>query len=342
MAFRIAINGYGRIGQAVLRAIYADARYSEFKVVAINEQCDSETLGYVTRYDTTYGRFPVSVEVEDGRLVVNGDPITLVHQQDAARVPWSKHAVDLVIECSGSFTDRSTAETHLASGAQRLLISQPAWDAADATIIHGFNGRDLHAGHRVVSAGSCTTNCVVHVLRLLDEVFGVKSGVSTTIHSAMNDQPAIDRCQADALRLNRGAINSIVPVETGLGQGVGKFFPHLKGRFESHHLRVPTTNVSLMDLTITLATHASAEKVNEIFREAAQGGLRSILGYTEEQCVSVDYNHDSRSCIIDGTQTRVCDGSTVKVFAWFDNEYGYANRMLDIARLWLASGRCRQ
>ena len=336
MAFRVAINGYGRIGQALLRAIHLAEAYRDLKVVAINEMATPETLSYATRYDSTCGRFPLSVAVEGDGLIVAGERIAVLNQPVAGQADWAAHEVDLVFECSGSFTDRAGVDRHLEHGAKRLLFSQPAWEAADATIIYGFNTADLRAGHRVVSAASCTTNCVVHILRFLDEVFGLRSGVSTTIHAAMNDQPVIDRCQGGAPRLSRGALNAIVPIETGLGQGIGKFFPHLVGRFESHHLRVPTTNVSLMDLSLQVRREADVDQVNNILREAAEGALRGILGYSADSCVSADFNLDPCSGIVDATQTRVCAGKLVKVFAWFDNEFSYARRMLDLAQVWLS------
>jgi len=333
--FRIAINGYGRIGQSLLRALYVDQRHSALQVVAINELSDLDTLTYLTRYDTTHGRFPVEVRNDGSHLLINGDRIRALNEKNPENLPWQELDVDLVFECTGTFTDRHTAERHLASGARRLLFSQPADADIDATIVHGFNSGHLKPGHRVVSCGSCTTNCIVPILDLLDRHYGIENGVTTTIHSAMNDQPVIDSYHHTDLRLTRSAMQSMVPVDTGLSQGIGKMMPALSGRFECLHLRVPTINVSLMDLAINLRRPADAASVNALFREAAEGRLQGMLGYTEEPHASVDFNTDSRSAIIDGTQTRVSVGRLLKLMAWFDNEWSYAHRLLDVARTWL-------
>lgn len=334
MKHRIAINGYGRIGQNLLRALYSEPRQQDFQVVAINELSDLETLTYLTRYDTTHGRFPVAVANDGRHLLVNGDRILGLNEETPERLPWRQLAIDLVFECTGSYTDRQTAARHLASGARRLLFSQPA--EAEATIVHGFNDGELQAGQQIVSSASCTTNCIVPVLNLLDKRFNIVNGVSTTIHSAMNDQPVIDSYHHTNLRLTRSAMHSMVPVETGLSQGIAKLLPHLEGRMQCLHLRVPTINVSLLDISVNVQNATEAASVNAIFREAAEGPLSGLLGYTEEPHASIDFNTDPRSAIIDGTQTRVSAGHLIKIMAWFDNEWSYANRMLDVARAWLA------
>ena len=336
---RIAINGYGRIGQSVLRALYSNQQYSNLQIVAINELTDLDTLTYLTRYDTTHGRFPVPVKNDGQHLLVNGDPICTLNEPVAERLPWQELDIDLLLECTGTFTDRASAERHLASGAKRLLFSQPADEGIDATIVHGFNSEDLLPEHRIVSSASCTTNCVVPVLNLLDKKFGVENGVTTTIHSAMNDQPIIDSYHHTDLRLTRSAMQSVVPVETSLPQGIARFLPQLEGRIESLHLRVPTSNVSLMDLSLNVRQATNIEAVNSIFREAAAGPLQGLLGYTEEPHASIDFNTDPRSAILDGTQTRVSAERLVKLMVWFDNEWGYANRMLDVASSWLELGK---
>ncbi len=333
--FRLAINGYGRIGQSVLRALYVDHRRSDLQVVAINELSDLDTLTYLTRYDTTHGRFPVEVRNDGTHLLINGDRIRALNEKDPDNLPWKELDVDLVLECTGSFTDRATAERHLTRGAGRLLLSQPADADVDATIVHGFNSGDLRPGHRVVSCGSCTTNCIVPILHLLDREYGIENGVTTTIHSAMNDQPVIDSYHHTDLRLTRSAMQSMVPVDTGLSQGIGKMMPALGGRFQCLHLRVPTINVSLMDLAVNLRRPTDAASVNALFREASDGPMQGLMGYTEEPHASVDFNTDPRSAIIDGTQTRVSVGKLLKLMAWFDNEWSYANRMLDVAQTWL-------
>lgn len=334
--YRIAINGYGRIGQSVLRALYTDGRYDDLKVVAINELSDLDTLTYLTRYDTTHGRFPCSVANNGQELLINGDSIHVLNQANPEQLPWDELDIDMVLECTGSYTDRLTAEKHLGSGAQRLLFSQPADDDLDATIVYGYNTEDLHHSQRIVSSASCTTNCLIPVLDLLDKQLGIENGVTTTVHSAMNDQPVIDSYHNTDLRLTRSALQSMVPVETGLSQGIAKMMPHLSGRFQSLHLRVPTINVSLMDLSINVRKATDVETVNNIFRDASEGRLQGLLGYTEEAHASIDFNTDRRSSIIDGTQTRVCGGKLIKLVAWFDNEWAYANRMLDVAQTWLS------
>ncbi|MDO6562992.1 glyceraldehyde 3-phosphate dehydrogenase NAD-binding domain-containing protein [Amphritea sp. 1_MG-2023] len=335
MAFRVAINGYGRIGQSVLRAIYECGYRDQLQVVAINELSDIETVTYLTRYDTTHGRFPMPVAHNGRELLINGDVIRVLNQADAAEMPWQTMDIDLVLECSGSFSDRKTAQQHLDSGARRLLFSQPAEADVDATIIYGFNQRLLAAEQTIVAAGSCSTNCIVPILSLLHRELDIISGVTTTIHSAMNDQPVIDSYHQTDLRLTRSAMNSIIPVNTGLNRGIDRLLPELAGRFESLHVRVPTINVSLLDISLNVSQATSAKQVNEIVRAAADGPLRGLLGYTEEAHASVDFNRDPRSAIVDGTQTRVSGGNMIKLMCWFDNEWGFANRMLDVAQDWL-------
>ncbi len=335
MSYRIAINGYGRIGQGVLRAIYQRGLQHELQVVAINELSDLDTLTYLTRYDTTHGRFPCPVSNDGEALLINGDRIRVFSEAEPEQIPWGALDVDLVLECSGAFKTRADAERHLASGARRLLYSHPAQPDIDATLIFGYNESSLKAGHRIASAASCTTNCVVPVLDLLDRHFGIDSGVTTTIHSAMNDQPVIDSYHRTDLRLARSAMQSIVPVDTGLSRGIDRLLPHLAGRFECLHVRVPTINVSLMDLSINLQQDTDPTEVNAMLRAAADNELAGLLGYTEEPHASMDFNTDSRSAVVDGTQTRVSRGRLLKLLCWFDNEWAFANRMLDISRYWL-------
>ncbi|MCK2185266.1 type I glyceraldehyde-3-phosphate dehydrogenase [Halomonas getboli] len=330
MALRIAINGYGRIGQCVLRAL-VERGMPELEIVAINELSGLDTIAYLTRFDTTHGRFPGRVEVDGEHLVIDGRAIRVLSEADPAALPWAELGVDLVLECSGSFKDRATAEAHLAAGAGRLLFSQPAENDVDATIVSGINDADLTPACRVISAASCTTNCLVPVLTVLDEALGLDHGVTTTIHSAMNDQPVIDAYHQTDLRLTRSAMHSIVPVDTGLARGINRLMPHLADRFECLHVRVPTINVSAMDLALSVRTETDAETVNALLREASAGRLAGLLGYTETPMASVDFNHDPRSGIVDATQTRVAGGRLIKMLCWFDNEWGFANRMLDVA-----------
>lgn len=335
MSYRIAINGYGRIGQCVLRALYSNSLNKHLKIVAINDLADLDTLTYLTQYDTTHGRFPLPVTNDGGQILINVDAIRVLNHPRPEHSLWKELEIDLVLECSGSFTDRETAEQHLQAGAKRLLFSQPAADDIDATVVYGFNHSCLSLKDRIVSSASCTTNCVIPILNLLDCHYRIISGVSTTIHSAMNDQPVIDRFHQSDLRLTRSAMHSMVPVKTGLSRGIAKFLPHLQGKMECLHLRVPTINVSLMDLAIHVEEQVDVQAINSLFRETAEGVLKGLVGFSEQPHASVDFNTDSRSAIVDGTQTRVSNGNLIKMMAWFDNEWSYANRMLDVARYWL-------
>ncbi|MDP3535151.1 MAG: glyceraldehyde 3-phosphate dehydrogenase NAD-binding domain-containing protein [Halomonas sp.] len=329
--YRIAINGYGRIGQCVLRAL-VERNHPELEVVAINELSDLATITYLTRYDTTHGRFPGDVENDGEALLINGQRIQVLCEPDPKALPWAALDIDLVLECSGSFKDRLTAEMHLAAGAKRLLFSQPAESDVDATIVWGINEHELALSQHILSAASCTTNCLVPLLTVLDEALGLEHGVTTTIHSAMNDQPVIDAYHQTDLRLTRSAMQSIVPVDTGLAVGISRLMPSLAGRFECLHVRVPTINVSAMDVALSVRCDTSAEQVNALLRAASAQRLAGVLGYTEAPMASIDFNHDPRSGILDATQTRVAGTRLIKLLCWFDNEWGFANRMLDISQ----------
>lgn len=333
---RIAINGYGRIGQCVLRALYENGYRQQFQVVAINELADLATIAHLTRYDSTHGRFQGGVRTDGDALVVNGDRIDVLRCADPADLPWADLSIDLVLECSGSFSDRESAEGHLASGAKRLLFSQPAEPTVDRTVVHGINDDQLTRTDRIVSAASCTTNCLVPVIKVLDDALGVEQGSTTTIHAAMNDQPVIDAYHHQDLRRTRSALHNIVPVNTGLARGIERLLPHLEGRFNSVAMRVPTMNVSAIDLVLNVREDTSVDAVNSLLSRAAGGPLKGILGYTDELLASSDFNHDAHSGIVDGGQTRVTGGRMVKVLCWFDNEWGFANRMLDVSRRWLS------
>lgn len=335
MKYRVAINGYGRIGQSVLRAMYEPEMLAKYDLVAINELAGIETLAYLTRYDTTHGRFPHSVCQNENKLFIGDDTVHILCEKDPELLPWKDLGVDLVFECSGSFNERAIAEKHITSGAQRILISHPANPSVDATIVFGVNDNELKRDHQIVSNASCTTNCIIPVLNLLEEAFGIEYGVITTVHSAMNDQPVIDSYHNTDLRLTRSALQSIIPVETGLAKGIERISPHLAGRFECLHLRVPTINVSLMDLSINVGRDTSVEEVNDLFQRASLGRLKGLMGYTLEPHASVDFNTDPHSCIVDATQTRVSGKRLVKMICWFDNEWGFANRMLDVGLHWL-------
>lgn len=336
MSYRVAINGYGRIGQSVLRAIYTSPLRQQFTTVAINELADIDTLTYLTRYDTTHGRFPLPVDNNGRELLIDGDAIRILREEDPERLPWRELDIDLLFECSGSFSDRATARRHLDSGAKRILLSHPANPDMDATVVFGVNDQQLRPEHRIVSNASCTTNCIVPVIHLLDTTLGIDHGLITTIHSAMNDQPVIDSYHNTNLRLTRSALHSIIPVDTGLSRGIQRILPHLAGRFQCLHLRVPTINVSVMDLSVNVRRGTTVEEINRIMREAAEGRLRGLLGYTQEPHASVDFNTDPHSGIIDATQTRVSGDRLVKLICWFDNEWGFANRMLEVGHAWLS------
>jgi len=335
MTFNVAINGYGRIGQSLLRAIYEDENRLGLKVVAINSLTDIETLTYMTRYDTTHGRFPVCVDHNGMDLLVNGDAIKVYHEQEPEGLDWQDLNIDLLFECSGSFSSRDMAERYLARGPKKFLFSQPAESDVDATIVFGINQNDLNMDQRVVSAASCTTNCVVPILDVLDREWGVENGLMTTIHSAMNDQPMIDSSSETNLRLSRSGLQSIIPVETSLAKGIERLLPHLTGKFDCLHVRVPTMNVSAMDISINLSKPTDIQAINNVLKKATEGKYSGLMNYTEEPHASVDFNHDPHSCIVDATQTRVNSKTMVKLFCWFDNEWGFANRMLDVAKFWL-------
>ncbi|MFK0572108.1 type I glyceraldehyde-3-phosphate dehydrogenase [Endozoicomonas sp.] len=345
MTYRVAINGYGRIGQCILRALYENgyrhnAPYGNLhgiEVVAINELASIETLAYLTRYDTTHGRFPGQVTADDTHLFIGDDRIRIFNEPYPHKLNWKDLNIDLLLECSGSFNDRATAEIHIEMGASRLLFSQPAKPDVDATIVYGINEEQLSPEHRIVSSASCTTNCIVPVLKTLNETLGIEYGSMTTIHSAMNDQPVIDAYHQNNLRLTRSALHSIIPVDTGLAKGINRLLPELKDRFKTSAVRVPTINVSCIDLTVQVSRETSEAEVNRILEQATYGRLEGILGFTNEPHASVDFNHDSRSCIVDGTQTQVSAHRLVRLLCWFDNEWGFANRMLDVAGHWLKS-----
>lgn len=331
---RVAINGYGRIGRSILRAVYESKLQDQVKIVAINEPADNKTIAHLTRYDSTHGRFLGEVNCDENTLTVCGDSIAIVHQDDLDQLPWVALKIDVVLECSGSFSDRNTAEKHLHSGAKRVLFSQPAESDVDATIVYGYNNQQLTGSEKIISSASCSTNCVVPVIQVLDDSFSVDGGVITTIHSAMNDQPVLDAYHHTDLRKTRAAMNSIIPVDTGLGLGIDRLMPHLAGRFQAQAMRVPTINVSAIDLSVLVNQAVDTAMVNQAIANAAQGPLKNILGYTEEPLASCDFNHDPRSGIVDASQTRVSQQKLIKVLIWFDNEWGYANRMLDVLKNW--------
>lgn len=329
MRYRVAINGYGRIGRSILRALYESPHQEKIEIVAINELSDMDTITHLTKYDSTHGRFPGAVFRRNNNLIVNDDTIRVSFEKNILDLRWAARDIDVVLECTGSFSDRKTAEMHLESGAGKVVFSQPAERSVDATIVYGINEETLSSKDAIISNASCTTNCIVPVLKTLDDAFGIDCGMITTIHSMMNDQPVIDAYHHQDLRRTRSAAQSIIPVDTELAKGIGRILPALSGRFEAIAMRVPIVNVSAMDLTLTVQQDTNVEDINRALKTATQGRLAGILGYTEEPLASCDFNHDPRSSIVDGHQTRVCGRRVVKVVSWFDNEWGYANRMLD-------------
>lgn len=337
---RVAINGFGRIGRSVVRAWLEADWCDAIELVAINELASSEGIAHLLQYDSTHGRFAAQVTSANDALHITHPPaarsseaprvttIQLLHRQQIADLPWRELAIDVVLECTGVFGSRADGQAHLQAGAKRVLFSHPAAPDVDFTLIQGVNEQALTDQHRIVSNGSCTTNCIVPVIKVLDDAFGVDSGTITTIHSAMNDQQVIDAYH-DNLRLARASSQSIIPVDTRLARGIERIMPQFAGRFEAIAVRVPTTNVTAMDLSVTLRSEVSISSVNAALAAAAKQSLNNILGYTELPLVSADFNHDPRSSIVDGTQTRVSHKQLVKVLAWCDNEWGFANRMLE-------------
>lgn len=330
---RVAINGFGRIGRSVLRALYEQRQPMPLQVVAINELADIETVSYMLRYDSTHGRFAGDVSIDGSDLIVNGDRIALFHHQTISDCPWQAHKVDVVLECTGRISTRADAEQHLDAGAARVLIANPADEHVDHTVLYGWNHHTLSGSERVVANGSCSTNCLIPLLDHLHESFGIEAGVSTTVHSAMNDQPVIDAYHSD-LRRTRSAVQSIIPVDTALHKGVDRLLPHLSGKMESLHVRVPTVNVSALDVSLQLMCDVTAEQVNRVLHAFVQHHLDGKVGITYEPHASIDFNGDGRSGVVDATQTRVAGKRLLKLWLWFDNEWGFANRMLDTANYW--------
>jgi glyceraldehyde 3-phosphate dehydrogenase len=333
MAIKVAINGYGRIGRNILRALYEGKRTAEIQIVAINDLGDANTNAHLTRFDTAHGRFPGEVHVDGDSMVVNGDRIRVVAQRDPSKLPWGELGADLVMECTGLFTSKAKASAHLLAGAKRVLISAPGGDDVDATVVFGVNHGVLKASHTVVSNASCTTNCLAPLAKVLHDNIGINAGIMTTIHAYTNDQVLTDVYHAD-LRRARSATMSQIPTKTGAAAAVGLVLPALKGKLDGFAMRVPTINVSLVDLSFIAARKTSVEEINGLVMAASKGALKGILAYNDQPLVSVDFNHDPASSTYDSTLTKVIEGTMVKVCAWYDNEWGFSNRMLDTAVAW--------
>jgi glyceraldehyde 3-phosphate dehydrogenase len=333
MAIKVGINGYGRIGRNVLRALYEGRRTGEVQIVALNDLCDPKANAHLTRYDTVHGKFNGEVKVDGDYMIVNGDRIRVFAERDPAKLPWGENGVDYVLECTGLFTSKAKASAHLKGGAQKVVISAPGGEDVDATIVYGVNHQVLKSTHTVISNASCTTNCLVPVVKVLHDKMGVLAGIMTTIHSYTNDQVLTDVYHSD-LRRARSATMSQIPTKTGAAAAVGLVMPELKGKLDGFSVRVPTINVSLVDLTFTARRATSVEEVNRSLQEAAAGAMKGILAYSDAPLVSVDFNHDAHSSIFDATLTKVIDGTLVKVCAWYDNEWGFSNRMIDTTLAW--------
>jgi glyceraldehyde 3-phosphate dehydrogenase len=334
MAIKVGINGYGRIGRNILRALYESGRSGELRIVAVNDLGNAQTNAHLTRFDTVHGRFAGDIKVEGDYLVVNGDRIRVLAERDPAKLPWAELGVDVVMECTGLFTSKEKASAHLKAGAKKVIISAPGGKDVDATIVYGVNHKSLRATHTVISNASCTTNCLVPLVKPLHDRLGVVHGLMTTIHAYTNDQVLIDVYHSD-LRRARSATMSQIPTKTGAAAAVGLVLPELNGKLDGFAVRVPTVNVSVVDLTFVAARATSKDEIDGIMRDASEGALKGILAYNDMPLVSVDFNHTAVSCTYDASLTKVIDGKLVKVLGWYDNEWGFSNRMLDTAVAWM-------
>ncbi|OGT44106.1 MAG: type I glyceraldehyde-3-phosphate dehydrogenase [Gammaproteobacteria bacterium RIFCSPHIGHO2_12_FULL_37_34] len=334
MSIRIAINGYGRIGRNILRAHYEKKLHQDIQIVAINDLGDVKTNVHLTRYDTTHGKFPGEVSIVGKDMVINGDKIQVVAERDPKKLPWKELHIDIVFECTGLFTSKEKASAHIEAGAKKVIISAPA-TGVDATIVYGVNDSVLGATDTVISNASCTTNCLATVVKPLHETVGMVSGLMNTVHAFTNDQSLLDVYHSD-LRRARSATQSIIPTKTGAASAVGLVLPELNGKLDGFAVRVPTINVSLVDLTFEAKRQTTVDEINAIIRQAANGSMKGVLALNEEELVSADFNHHPASAIFDTFGTKVI-GNLVKVLAWYDNEWGFSNRMLDVAVAWMSA-----
>ncbi len=327
MTIKVAINGYGRIGRNVLRAHYEGGKKNDIQIVAINDLGNAESNAHLTRYDTAHGKFPGTVVVEGDHMIVNGDKIRVFAQRNPADIPWGELGVDVVLECTGFFTTKEKASAHLKRGAKKVIISAPGGKDVDATVVYGVNQNVLKSSDTVISNASCTTNCLAPLVKPLNDKIGVLNGLMTTVHAYTNDQVLTDVMHED-LRRARSATQSMIPTKTGAAAAVGLVLPELNGKLDGYAIRVPTINVSIVDLSFIAARDTTVDEVNAIMKEAANGPLKGILTYNTDPLVSVDYNHNPASSNFDATLTKV-SGRLVKVSSWYDNEWGFSNRMLD-------------
>jgi glyceraldehyde 3-phosphate dehydrogenase (phosphorylating) len=328
MAIRVAINGYGRIGRNVVRALYESGRTNEIEIVAINDLGDAETNAHLTQYDTAHGKFPGDVSVEGDYLVINGDKIKVLAERDPSKLPWAELNVDVVHECTGFFASKAKASGHLTAGAKKVIISAPGGSDVDATIVYGVNHETLKASDTIISNASCTTNCLAPLVKPLIDTIGIEQGLMTTIHAYTNDQVLTDVFHSD-LRRARSATQSMIPTKTGAAAAVGLVLPEMAGKLDGFAMRVPTINVSVVDLTFTASRNTSKEEIDEILTTASNGPLKGILNVNAKPLVSIDFNHDPASSTYDKSLTKVINGNLVKVLSWYDNEWGFSNRMLD-------------
>ncbi len=328
MTIKVGINGYGRIGRNILRALYEGKRNHEIQIVAINDLGDAETNAHLTRFDTAHGKFPGEVSVDGDHLIVNGDRIKVYAVRNPADIPWGAHEVDVVLECTGLFTSKAKASGHIAGGAKKVIISAPGEADVDATIVFGVNHGTLKAEHTVISNASCTTNCLAPLAKVLHEKIGIVHGQMTTIHAYTNDQVLTDVFHKD-LRRARSATMSQIPTKTGAAAAVGLVLPELNGKLDGFAMRVPTINVSVVDLSFVAARATTKEEIDAAVKDASEGSMKGILGFNKAPLVSIDFNHDPRSSVYDSTLTKVMGGTFVKVLSWYDNEWGFSNRMLD-------------
>lgn len=330
MTIKIGINGYGRIGRNVLRALYESNRTSEISIVAVNDLGDADTNAHLTQRDTAHGRFPGTVAVEGDHMIVNGDRIRVLAERDPARLPWGDLGVDIVIESTGLFASREKASAHLEGGAKKVIISAPAGKEVDATVVYGVNHDVLKSSDTVISNASCTTNCLAPLVKPLHESVGIRHGLMTTVHAYTNDQVLTDVYHKD-LRRARAAAMSQIPTKTGAASAVGLVVPELDGRLDGFAIRVPTINVSVVDLTFVAERDTGVDEINGVMKEASEGSLKGVLAYNDQPLVSIDFNHDPASSTFDAGLTKVMGGTLVKVLAWYDNEWGFSNRLLDTA-----------
>ena len=333
MPIKVGINGYGRIGRNILRALYEANRQKEIQIVAVNDLGDAQTNAHLTRYDTAHGKFKGEVQVDGDYMIVNGDRVRVLAERDPAKLPWGQLGVDFVFESTGLFTSKAKAGLHLQGGAKKVVISAPGEKDVDATIVYGVNHNVLKASHTVISNASCTTNCLAPIAKVLNDKIGIVHGVMTTIHSYTNDQVLTDVFHKD-LRRARSATMSMIPTKTGAAAAVGLVLPELNGKLDGFAVRVPTINVSLVDLSFVAKRATSVAEINAAMKEAANGAFKGILAYTDQPLVSVDFNHDAHSSTYDEGMTKVIEGTMVKVCAWYDNEWGFSNRMLDTTVAW--------